>query len=202
MNIRDMITTVNARAAGMDVGKDDASVHWTGRLSVPPEELRDVLNRGWLMDGLSGWAIDALDAARGKLVLAPKPNLVVNSGINRRLDRLFGIGGPPAVVDSMGVDNGTVNPSATTDRSADGNSTSRTILAFDSTATRSSQVVSCVRTFTNATVAFTMKRLFLSAGTGDAAGTLHSMTNVFTMDLSAFSTWSQTFTAQVTGTGS
>lgn len=196
-----LIESHNAHYAS-DVGKENASVFWTGALRVDPDELRDAIRHDWHRDGLVGWHLRHVDEATGLVLLAPKPNLVVNSGINRRLDRLFGIGGPPAAVDSMGVDNGTANPGASTDRSADGNSTSRTILAFDSTATRSNQVVSCVRTFTNSNVAFTMKRLFLSAGTGDAAGTLHSMTNVFTMDLSAFSTWSQTFTAQVTGTGS
>lgn len=42
---------------------------------------------------------------------------------------------------------------------------------------------------------------FLSSTNGDGtAGS--SMTNVFTMDLTTFSSWGQTFQATVTGTGS
>lgn len=181
-------------------GRGGHAVRWHGLLRTDPAELERAIRNGWAHDGLSGWIPRVLDG--GLVALEPKPNLVVNSGINRSLDRLFGISGPPAAVDSIGVDDGTANPGASTDRSADGNSTNRTIIAFDSAATRSSQVVSASGTFTQATVSFTMKRLFLSAGTGDTAGTLYSMTNVFTMDLSAFSTWSQTFTAEVTGSGS
>lgn len=195
---------VGARIAGVhphDLQKLASPRRWSAKLVVDPDELREALRQGWDRDCIEGWYIKA-DVLAGQVFFAAKPNLVVNSGIFRSLDREYAIGGPPAAVDSMGVDNGTSNPSAATDRSADGSSSSRRIQAFDSTATRASAVVSAVSTYTQATVAFVMKRLFLSSGTGDAAGTLSAMTNVFTMDLSGFSTWSQTFTAQKTGTGS
>ncbi len=176
-----------------------SSVHWAGRLSVDPTELRAALRNGWTQECVKGWDVE--QAGPDSLIFLPKPNLVVNTGINNRLDLLFAIGSPPGPVNSMGVDNGTVNPVTTTTRSADGNSTLRRIQAFDGTAVRTNQTVAAVATFTQATVAFIMKRLFLSSLTTDAAGTLHSMTNVFTLDLTAFVTWSQTFTATVTGTG-
>src|SRR5258708_4122370 len=154
-----------------------SNVHWTGRLLVPTRQLRDAIAGGWLRTGIAGWRpvdVGVVDGERSLVVLAPKPNLVVNVGINRGLDLLMGINGPPAVVDSMGVDNGTVNPTSGTTRSADGNSTSRRLQALDGVATRTNQVVSAVSTFTQAGVNFVMKRLFLSAGTTANANTLYS----------------------------
>lgn len=190
----------------MATGGEHGTVQWTGRLVVPDlTEFERALRDGFLQDGIDGWTPSVL--APGEVLLAPKPNLVTNSGINMRLDRLFAIGGPPAAVTKMGVDNGSTNPTATTDQSG---ANTKTIVNFDSAATRANQVVSANGTFTQANVSFTMRRLFMSntattltnSTTADPAGSLHSMTNVFTLDLSAFSTWSQTFTAQVTGSGS
>lgn len=189
-------------------GAQGAKVRWSGRLTVDPVEFDRAIAAGWLRDGLKGW--DALVLGNGAVYLRPEPNLVVNAGINIGLDRLFSIGGPPGALATIGVDNGTTNPTATSVSStagggSDTGSSSRRLVAFDSTPTRASQVVSATGTFTNSTVSFAMKRLFLSkasAGTTDASGDLYAMTNVFTIDLTAFSSWSQTFTAQVTGTGS
>lgn len=176
---------------------------WTGELTVPPGELKAALDAGWTIDG---WDIER--AADGKLVLLEKPNLVVNAGVNVALDRLFGITASAAL--TIGVDNGTTNPvaasvSSTAGGGADSGSSSRRIVALDSTASRAAQVVTAIGTFSNSTVAFAMKRLFLSkaaAGTTDASGDLIAMTNVFVIDLTAFSSWSQTFTATLTGAGS
>lgn len=181
-----------------DIGKANAQVWWRGVLTVDPGELERAVRDGWLVDGVDGWAVRQV--ASGRILFGAKPNLVVNSGINRRLDLEFANSAPTAV-NSIGVDNGTANPIATTSQSADGNSTARTIIAMSSS-TRSGQVQTCNGTFTQANVSFVMKRLFLNASTVDAAGNLHSMTNVFTIDLTAFSTWSQAFSATVTGTGS
>lgn len=186
-----------------DVGKDNSRVWWRGQLDVDAHELDRAIRQGWHVDGVDGWYLRR--TARGTVLFLPKPNLVTNSGVNRSLDRTFGITTVDAqtvVFDSIGVDNGTANPSATTSQSADGNSTSRTIIAMSPSASRTNQVVSSGGTFTQATVAFVMKRLFLNKTTTDAAGNLHSMTNVFTIDLTAFSSWSQAFTPTVTGTGS
>jgi hypothetical protein len=186
-----------------DAGKADASVWWTGSLAVDPSELARALKAGWAQDGVAGWRVE--QRGPGRILFLPKPNLVVDSGVTRSQDRTFGITTTDAqtvIVDSIGVDNGTVNPTGTTALSADGNSTSRTLIAMSPAATRAGKIVSAGGTFTQANVAFPMKRLFLNKTTTDASGNLHSMTNVFTIDLTTFSTWQQAFTATVTGTGS
>ncbi len=179
-----------------DTGKEASRVRWTGLLQVEPAELDRAVRNGWLADGVDGWYADPA-IREGKVVLLPKPNLVVDVGVQRSLDRLFNIG-TPGPVDSMGVDDGTTNPTAATGNSG---ATNKRIQAFDAAPTRSGRVVSASSTFTQATVAFVMRRLFLSSGTADAAGSLYAMTNVFSIDLTSFSSWSQTFTAQITGAG-
>lgn len=175
-------------------------VQWSGTLNVDPSELDRAIKSGWLREGISGW--EPVQVSPGRVYFQAKPNLVVNSGINRSLDRTFNLGGTTGVVDSIGVDNGTVNPTATTTQSADGNSTSRTIIAMSPAATRTGQQVSCGGTFTNSNVTFVMKRLFLNSSTTDASGNLYSMTNVFTIDMTAFSSWAQSFSPTISGTGS
>ena len=176
------------------------AVNWTGLLRVDPAELDRAVRDGWQVDGIDGWQTRLL--GNGRVLFHAKPNLVVNAGINRSLDRTFNLAGTTGVVDSIGVDNGTVNPTATTTQSADGNSTSRTIIAMSPAASRTNQQVSCGGTFTNSNVAFVMKRLFLNSTTTDASGNLYSMTNVFTIDMTAFSSWAQSMTPTITGTGS
>lgn len=203
------------------LGREDTKVKWTSTITVPPDELqREVaaLGNQWrfilkrkLAERLKiiGWNIRDFDLHTGIIRLKAKPNLVVNIGFQYAMDRNFDISARTKV-QTMGVDNGTTNPTATSLSSTNGGgsdtgSTSRRLIAFDSTPTRAASVVTCIGTFTQANVSFTMKRLFLSraaAGTTDADNDLYSMTNVFTMDLSVFSTWSQTFTATVTGSGS
>lgn len=193
----------------LHTGGEHGTVQWSSRLVIPDiHEYERAKRGGFLRDGIEGWR--ARELAPGVLELAPLPNLVVNSGINMRLDRLFNIGGPPAAVSKMGVDAAdvtNVDPSASTSSSG---TNKKTIITFDSAATRLNQVVTCIGTFTQANVNFIMKRLFLSntaatltnSATADDANSLHSMTNRFTIDLTSFATWSQTFTATVTGTGS
>ena len=189
-----------------DAGKEGSAVWWTGEATFDPGELERALAAGWAHDAVDGW--DVTNPEPGKLLFGAKPNLVVNSGINRSMDRTFGltnIDAQTVVIDSIGVDNGTVNPTATTALSADGNSTNRTIIAMSPATTRTAQVVTCQGTFNQGNVSFIMKRLFLNKTTADSSGNLYSMTNVFTLDFitgSPFSTWSQAFSATVTGTGS
>ncbi len=191
------------------LGGEHGTVQWSGRLAVPDlHEWERALKDGFLQDGIDGW--DAQVVAPGELLLLPKPNLVVNTGINMRLDRLFAINGPPAAVAKMGIDAAdvtNVDPTSTTSSSG---TNKKTIIAFDATATRTAQVLTAVGTYTQANVNFIMKRLFLSntaatltnSATADDANSLHSMTNRFTIDLTSFATWSQTFSGAVTGTGS
>ncbi len=152
-----------------------------------------------------GWTA-CYDKANLRVTLKPKKNLVVDSGVQRSLDRLFAINGPPGALVRMGVDNGASNPVAGTTQSG---ANTKTLLAFDATPSRTANVVTAARTFTNSNVNFIMKRLFLSAHTADitnstsadTAGTLYSMTNVFTIDFTGITSWSLVFSATVTGAG-
>lgn len=169
--------------------------YWSGTLSADPR----VLDRENLNDRIDGW--DWERTSDHQVLLLPKKNLVVSTGIDRSVQRLFGLAGAPAIVDSMGVDNGTSNATAATGTSAAG-STSRYARAFDATPTYSRPTMTALGTYTNATVNFVMKRLYLAAGTADAAGSVQCMTSVFTLDFTAFGAWSQTFSASYTGAGS
>ena len=184
------------------VGNSGIKNKWTGLLKVDQYELEKAIKAGWHIDGIEGWILKQI--GEGEILFLPKPNLVVNSGLNIALDRLFSISGPPSAVGTVGVDDGSSNPSASTSSSTAG-STNRRLVALDATATRTNQTVSSSGTFTNSNVSFIMKRLFLSkatAGTTDSAGDLIAMTNVFSIDLTSFSSWNQTFTTQLTATGS
>lgn len=182
-----------------DAGKEASLVRWTGVATLPPRELDRVDADDRWDEIIQGWRWERTGDDR--ILLLPKPNLVTTSGVQRSLRRLFAISGPPAAVDSMGVDNGTTAPVAGTGNSG-GTSTARTIRAFDATPTEPTTTqVQALGTYTNATVAFVMKRLFLSAGTADAAGSLQAMTGVFTIDFTGFSSWSQTFAALYNGAG-
>jgi hypothetical protein len=70
-------------------------------------------------------------------------NLVVTTGKQLYLDRLFAMGGPPAAVTHMGV-GATATPAVVGDTQL---GSTPTILAFDSLPTRSGLVVTTVRTF-------------------------------------------------------
>ncbi len=189
----------------LKIGNAGIKNKWTGLFKADQYEIEKAIKGGWHKDAIKGWNVKWI--RNGELILLPKPNLTVNSGIQNILDRAFSIGGPPTAIQTIGVDNGTSNPVAGDTNSTAGSS-SRRLVAFDSTATRSSQTVSASGTFTNSNVTFIMKRLFLSkaaAGTTDSAGDLIAMTNVFTLDFitgSPFSSFSQTFTSQLVGVGS
>lgn len=190
------------------VGRVRFANAWRSTLKLDRSEWQKFYH-DFINDGLSGWTVKhTMLTPEGMAIVTfdLKPNLVVNSGVDISMGRLFNIDGPPGPIITMGVDDGASNPTATTSSSSAG-STSRRLVAFDSTPTYDSgaQKVTSVGTFTNSNVAFGMKRLFLSkavAGTTDSAGDLYAMTNVFSMDLTSFSSWSQTFQAETTGAGS
>lgn len=200
LSIRRKLAVATAKALHAHINLSWNS--WIGETCTDPTEMERAIKAGWLRDGIEGWK--AKMVGPGRLLLLPAPNLVVNSGIDRSMDQTFisGTASATNIIDSIGVDNGTSNPTATTSQSADGSSTSRTIIAMSPAASRSGQQVSCGGTFTNSNVAFVMKRLFLNRSTTDAAGNLYAMTNVFTIDMTSFSSWSQSFTPTITGTGS
>lgn len=182
-------------------GKEMSSVKWNGVVTMPPSDMERVIAAP--QNYIEGWKVSEKD---GKLILAPEGNLVVDSGVQASLDRVFAINGPPGAIVRVGVDNGASAPVAGTTQSG---ANTKTLLTFDSTPTRSSNVVTATRTFTNSNVNFIMKRLFLSRHTADitnstsadTAGTLHGMTGVFTIDFTALSSWSAVFAATVTGVG-
>lgn len=212
------------------LGNHDSNVHWSGVLTVAnPKELQQLTKRRWRGLRRSKWIGEVekhwdltINPETGTVILHAKPNLVVGDGVRRSLDRLFAINATPAALTRIGVDNGTTNPidasvSSDVGSGADTGSSSQTLRTFDSAATRvgASKVVTAVGTFNDVTtggigaVGFIMKRLFLSAHianvtnttSSDAANSLYSMTNVFTIDFTSISTWSLVFSATVTGSG-
>ena len=193
----------------LDSGKYNSAVRYKSEINVPKKELADLVNnktKREINSMFKGWNT-SIDLNYGIISLMSKPNLVVDSGVQSALRRNFGVTGFGGAVVRMGVDNGATNPVAGTTQSG---ANTKTLLAFDSTPTIVGNVITTIRTFTNLNVNFVMKRLLLSyhtadltnTTTADTAGTLYGMTNVFTIDLTAFSSWSQTFTATVTGSGS
>ncbi len=176
-------------------GNHASNVHWRGVVTIPRFDRKKAIIEGW-----------NVTETRDGFILLPKPNLVVDSGVQAALDRLFSINGPPGAVVRLGMDNSASNPVAGTTQSG---ANTKTLLTFDSTATRSSNIVTATRTFTNSNVNFIMKRLFLSRHTADitnstsadTAGTLYSMTLPFTIDFTGIATWSAVFAATVTGAG-
>lgn len=187
----------------MSAGGSQVSNVWKGSLTVEKSEWHKMY-REFTSDGLIGWNIHTVEdnGDTVRVLYAPKKNLVVDSGVQNGLDRVYGLGGAPLI--TMGVDDGASNPNSSTSSSTAGSS-NRRLVTFDNTPVRTTNTVSSEGTFTNSNVNFVMKRLFLSkaaAGTTDSAGDLYAMTDVFAIDLSPFSSWSQTFEATTTGSGS
>ncbi len=176
-------------------GKHVSNVRWQARVTIPKWERAKAKIEGW-----------EIEETRTGMILLPKPNLVVDSGVQRALDRLYAINSTPGALLRQGVDNSASAPVAGTTQSG---ANTKTLLTFDSTPTRSSNIVTSVRTFTNSNVNFSMRRLFLSAHTADitnattadTAGTMYSCTAVFTIDFTAITTWSMVTSATVTGVG-
>lgn len=199
------------------LGKDDHHVEWSGFASMAPEDVNRIIANP--SKYLEGWVATP---ALGGIILSPKLNLVIDDGVKTSLSRLFAINGTPAAITRIGVDNGTTNPTATSTSSdlgggSDTGSSTQTLRTFNSTPTgaTSTKVVTSLGTFNDPTtggigsVGFVMKRLFLSrhlsnvtnTTSADAATTLYSMTNVFTIDFTSISTWNIVFSATVTGAG-
>src|SRR5690348_13952099 len=105
----------------MLTGRDHHAVEWTAKIQVPPAELRERAAKGWLRT-IRGWTVKTVDYRTGTVWLKPKPNLVVNVGFQFAMDLNFNISARTAVR-SMGVDNGTTNPTATSVSSTSGGGT-------------------------------------------------------------------------------
>lgn len=101
-----------------------------------------------------------------------KDNLVVTAGKDLLLDRLFAINGTPAAVADMGV--GTDSTAAAAGQTKLNPSVSGTVLiqAFDSTATRVNEVVTCVSTFGTGVANFSWNECGLFNGTVNGTSTM------------------------------
>lgn len=139
----------------------------------------------------------------GHAILTRK-NTFVNTGLNMALDRLFNIGGPPAAPTGIAVsaDDQSISGSTTLLDPASGD-TGFTRAAFDSTPVRSSQTVTCVATFTQATVTFAMNKVGILNTTTDAGTGLLDViggtgNSPFTIDLTGVSSWTLTMSILVT----
>jgi hypothetical protein len=112
------------------------------------------------------WKLDVyrgdLRGAEHLLETIEGDNLIVTLGKQILLDRLFAIGGPPGQLTHMGV--GTDSTAAAVGQNKLNPSVAGTVslLAFDSTPTRASQTVTCIRTWDTATGNFSWNELGLA----------------------------------------
>jgi len=130
----------------------------------------------WDFDVYEGDVETILDPLTGKIVSVKKlgtdldavlvdhfegDNLIVTTGKQLLLDRLFATSGMPNAISAMGV-----GASATAAAVGDTQlGTTPTILAFDSTPTRSGLVITCVRTFATGEANINWQELGLFNGT-------------------------------------
>lgn len=138
--------------------KDDlieAKGHWD--FDVYEGDVRTILNKDGKID-----RVETLDGGLAKLVdHFEGDNLIVTTGKQLLLDRLFATAGMPGAISSMGV-----GASATAAVVGDSQlTTTPTILAFDATATRSGLVITCVRTFATGEANINWQELGLFNGT-------------------------------------
>jgi hypothetical protein len=147
----------------------------------------------------------------GRVVISgERRNAFVNLGLGILLDRLFGIGGPPGAVSHMGV---------SADAQAAGAGTSKLDPAGDATGftsvgltnvSRAGQTVSCEGVFSQATVAFAIKKVgLLNKADDDGTGLINVIGGTggsapynepFTIDLTGATTWDLTLGLDVTAT--
>jgi hypothetical protein len=122
------------------LGTYHESVHWSGVLTVDPDELDAALagDDPAIREMIRDWGLVELHPDEGKILLLPKKNLVVNNGITRLQNLGWAIGGALQAMNCIGIDNGANNPAAgsTSLVSDAGPPTSVRIQAFDSAATQ------------------------------------------------------------------
>lgn len=98
-------------------------------------------------------------------------NLIVTTGKNILLDRLFGLGTPPAAISALGVGNSATAASAG-DVQLLGATPAPYLQAFDALPTRSGQVVTCVTTISTANGNQNWQELGLFNALTNASGTM------------------------------
>lgn len=132
-----------------------AKGHWD--FDVYEGDVRTILNEEGKID-----RVETLDGDLAKLVdHFEGDNIIVTTGKQLLLDRLFATTGMPGAISAMGV-----GASATAAAVGDTQlNTTPTILAFDSTPTRSGLVVTCIRTFTTTEANINWQELGLFNGT-------------------------------------
>lgn len=128
------------------------------------------------------------------ILVAERPNIFVNTGLNLALDRLFGIGGTAISHIAVSPDDQAVTGATTLLDPATGD-TGFVSKAISPAASRTNQTVTAGATFTNADVSFAINKVGLlntatDAGTGlvDVIGGTGN--SPFTIDLTTAGTWS------------
>lgn len=151
--------------------------------------------------------VDRLERLPDGHIYSEVHNAFVNTGLNMTLDRLFSLSGPPSAIDHIGLssDNTAVVAGTTTL----GGTVS--IKTFTPAASRTGQVVTAGATWTQADVAFAIKKVGLlntatDAGTGllDVVGGTGAApyNQPFTIDLTGATTWTMTLSLQITAASS
>lgn len=141
---------------------------------------------------------------QGDLLVARRKNAFLNNGLGIALDRLFGLGTPPAAISHIGVSSD--NTAVTAATMTLGGTVS--IKAISPAATRTNQTVTAGAVFTQADVAFAIRKVGLlststDAGTGlvdviGGSGGAAPYNQSLTIDLTATSSFSLTLQIQVT----
>lgn len=128
------------------------------------------------------------------VLVAERPNIFVNTGLNLALDRLFGIAGAAVSHIAVSPDDQAV-VAGTTLLDIAGGDAGFVAKAINPAASRTNQTVTAGATFTNADVAFAINKVGLlntatDAGTGlvDVIGGTGN--SPFTIDLTTAGTWS------------
>ncbi len=129
---------------------------------------------------------------------------IVNQGLQIALDRLANIGGPPAAIGAMSVDDGTGSfAAANTKENDDGTVTQQAAVAFDATfPSRSGQVTSFQGTFGTGVGNFVIGRVSLH-NTIPGSVSISSTTlygGVSGLSITKTSAFSLTLTITITGT--
>jgi hypothetical protein len=149
----------------------------------------------------------------GNIWVLTQSNAFVNTGLNMVLDRLFGVGGPPAAVGFIGVDNNNSAVTAATTQlhGGAGGAAANQIIKAVATPTRSGQTTTAGATFANADFTagvFVINKIGLlntstDVGTGlvdviGGAGGAAPFNRTLVIDLTAAGTFTMTVQVAVT----
>lgn len=150
----------------MPIGKSGFEIGGILRMkAVVPKKDLDKLS----FSGLIDMKFEELDSGL-LLIEGARHNAFVNQGLQITLDRLFGLGTPPAAIGYMGITDDTNAVTATETLIDPGNNSNKTIVALVNK-TRTAQTVSATATYSKANANFVIRKVALlntstDAGTG------------------------------------